>query len=116
MLGLRAAATALDVPFREFTTDAGVDIVSFGGTKNGMLYGEAILVLEPTASEGLLFLRKLSMQLASKMRFVSAQFLALLTDDLYVLSAGHANAMAARLRAALDVPSHDVGSGRDWLT
>jgi len=96
------AAAALDVPFREFTTDAGVDIVSFGGTKNGMLYGEAILVLNPTASEGLLFLRKLSMQLASKMRFVSAQFLALLTDDLYLRSARHANEMAARLRYALE--------------
>lgn len=99
---LSNAAAALDVPFREFTTDAGVDIVSFGGTKNGMLYGEAILVLEPAASEGLLFLRKLSMQLASKMRFVSAQFLALLTDDLYLRSARHANAMAARLRTALE--------------
>ncbi|SFC63970.1 L-threonine aldolase [Nocardioides terrae] len=99
---LSNAAAALDGPFRGFTTDAGVDIVSFGGTKNGMLYGEAILVLEPTASDGLLFLRKLSMQLASKMRFVSAQFLALLTDDLYLRSARHANAMATRLRTALE--------------
>lgn len=96
------AAAALGVPFREFTTDAGVDIVSFGGTKNGMLYGEAIVVLNPDAADGLLFLRKLTMQLASKMRFVSAQLLALLTDDLYIRSAGHANAMAARLRAALE--------------
>ncbi len=96
------AAAALGVPFREFTTDAGVDIVSFGGTKNGLLYGEAIVVLNPAASDGLLFLRKLNMQLASKMRFVSAQLLALLADDLYLRSAAHANAMAARLRHTLE--------------
>ena len=96
------AAAALGMPFHAFTTDAGVDIVSFGGTKNGLLYGEAIVVLNPAASEGLLFLRKLNMQLASKMRFVSAQLIALLTDELYLRSASHANAMAARLRSALE--------------
>jgi threonine aldolase len=96
------AAAALGVPLAEFTTDAGVDIVSFGGTKNGLLYGEAIVVLDPTAAEGLLFLRKLNMQLASKMRFVSAQLIALLADDLHLRSATHANAMAARLRQALE--------------
>ena len=96
------AAAALGVPLREFTTDAGVDVLSFGGTKNGVLYGEAIVVLNPDAVEGLLFLRKLNMQLASKMRFVSAQLLALLADDLYLRSAGHANAMAARLRGSLE--------------
>jgi len=95
------AAAALGVPFADFTTHAGVDIVSFGGTKNGLLYGEAIVVLDPSAAEGLLFLRKLNMQLASKMRFVSAQLIALLTDDLYLRSAAHANAMAARLRGEL---------------
>jgi len=95
------AAAALGVGFREFTTDAGVDILSFGGTKNGLLYGEAIVVLNPSASEGLIFLRKLSMQLASKMRFVSAQLIALLEGDLWLRSASHANAMAARLRSAL---------------
>jgi threonine aldolase len=96
------AAAALGVPLREFTTDAGVDILSFGGTKNGILYGEAIVVLDPRASDGLGYLRKLTMQLASKMRFVSAQLLALLDGDLYLRSAGHANAMAARLRSTLD--------------
>ena len=96
------AAAALGVPLREFTTDAGVDILSFGGTKNGVLYGEAIVVLNPAVTDGLLFLRKLNMQLASKMRFVSAQLLALLADDLYLRSASHANAMAARLRGALE--------------
>ena len=104
------AAAALGLTFGEFTTEAGVDIVSFGGTKNGLLYGEAIAVLNPTASDGLLFLRKLNMQLASKMRFVSAQLVALLTDDLYLRSATHANAMAARLRDTLerrDLPGLD---------
>lgn len=96
------AAAALGVPLREFTTDAGVDLLSFGGTKNGLLYGEAIVVLNPEASDGLIFLRKLNMQLASKMRFISAQLIALLTDDLYLTSATHANAMAARLRHSLE--------------
>jgi threonine aldolase len=96
------AAAALGVPLRDFTTDAGVDVLSFGGTKNGVLYGEAVVVLNPEASEGLTYLRKLNMQLASKMRFVSAQLIALLDDDLYLRSAGHANAMAARLRSSLE--------------
>ena len=96
------AAAALHVPFRDFTTDAGVDILSFGGTKNGLLYGEAIVVLNPDISEGLIFLRKLNMQLSSKMRFVSAQLVALLTGDLYRRSANHANAMAGHLRRSLE--------------
>src|ERR1700709_1172804 len=96
------AAAALGVPLRAFTTDAGVDILSFGGTKNGLLYGEAIVVLDPSKSDGLIYLRKLNMQLASKMRFVSAQLLALLADDLYLRSAAHANDMAARLRSSLE--------------
>ncbi len=84
------AAATLGVPLRAFTTDAGVDVLSFGGTKNGMLYGEAVVVLNPASSEG------------SKMRFISAQLIALLADDLYVRSASHANAMASRLRGALE--------------
>jgi threonine aldolase len=96
------AAAALGVPLRDFTTDAGVDVLSFGGTKNGALYGEAVVVLDPSRAVGLVYLRKLTMQLASKMRFVSAQLLALLDDDLYLRSAGHANAMARRLRTALE--------------
>ena len=99
---LANAAASLGTGFREFTTDAGVDILSLGGTKNGLLYGEAVVVLNPDASDGLIFLRKLSMQLASKMRFVSAQFIALLEGDLWLRSATNANAMAARLRAALE--------------
>ena len=96
------AAAALGVPLRDFTVDAGVDILSFGATKNGALYGEAVVVLDPSVSDGLAYLRKLTMQLASKMRFVSAQLLALLDDDLYLRAAGHSNAMAARLRTSLE--------------
>jgi threonine aldolase len=97
------AAATLDSPLRAFTTDAGVDVLSFGGTKNGVLLGEAIVILNPDAAEGLPYLRKFNMQLASKMRFVSAQLIALLEGDLWLRSAQHANAMAARLRGALDV-------------
>ena len=96
------AAAYLRKPLREFTTDAGVDLLSFGGTKNGLIFGDVVVVLNPAASEGLTYLRKLNMALASKMRFVSAQLIAILTDDLYLRSAGHANAMAARLRAAVE--------------
>jgi threonine aldolase len=102
------AAAALGVPLRAFTADAGVDVLSFGGTKNGLMFGEAIVVLEPSASEGLVYLRKLNMQLASKMRFGAAQLIALLEpaadggDGLWLRSATHANAMAARLRTSLE--------------
>jgi threonine aldolase len=96
------AAAYLRKPLRAFTTDAGVDVLSFGGTKNGLIFGDVVVVLNPAASEGLTYLRKLNMALASKMRFVSAQLIAILTDDLYLRSAGHANAMAARLRAAVE--------------
>jgi threonine aldolase len=96
------AAAALGVPLREFTTDAGVDILSLGGTKNGLLYGEAVVVLDPAASEGLQYLRKFSMQLASKMRFVSAQLVALFEGDLWLDSATHANLMAHHLRHELE--------------
>ena len=99
---LSNAAASLGVPFRDFTTDAGVDVLSFGGTKNGLLFGEAVVVLNPEASDGLIFLRKLNMQLASKLRFVSAQLIALLEGDLWLRSASHANAMAARLRGSLE--------------
>ena len=96
------AAAALDLPLRAFTRDVGVDVLSFGGTKNGAMIGEAVIVLDPAASEGLTYLRKLNMQLASKMRFVSAQLVALLEGDLYLRNARHANAMAARLRGAVE--------------
>ncbi len=96
------AAAALDLPLRAFTRDVGVDVLSFGGTKNGAMLGEAIVVLDPAASEGLRYLRKLNMQLSSKMRFVAAQLITLLEGDLWLRSARHANAMAARLRAGVE--------------
>lgn len=103
------AAASLDVPLRAFTTDAGVDIVSFGGTKNGLMLGEAVVVLDPSRVPGMLRLRKSSMQLASKMRFLSVQLEALLTDDLWLRNARHANAMAQRLvRAVRGIPGVEV--------
>lgn len=98
---LANAAAHLEQPLRAFTTDAGVDILTFGGTKNGMIFGEAVVVLNPELNRGLDRLRKSSMQLISKMRFVSAQFLALLEGDLWLRNAAHANAMATRLAGLL---------------
>lgn len=96
------AAAALDLPLRAFTRDVGVDVLSFGGTKNGAMIGEAIVVLNPDAATGLTYLRKLDMQLSSKMRFVSAQLIALLESDLWLRNASHSNAMAQRLRAGVE--------------
>ena len=96
------AAVALDQPLRAFTTDAGVDILSLGGTKNGAMGAEAVVVLSERAGHGLVYLRKLNMQLASKMRFISAQLVALFEGELWRENAVHANAMAARLRAAVE--------------
>ncbi|WP_370152897.1 low specificity L-threonine aldolase [Streptacidiphilus sp. EB129] len=98
---LANAAATLKLPFRAFTTDVGVDLLSFGGTKNGLLLGECVVVLNPDAVKDIPFLRKMSMQLASKMRFISVQFEALLSGDLWLRNAGHANAMALRLAAAV---------------
>jgi threonine aldolase len=98
---LANAAAALDVPLRALTTDAGADVVSFGGTKNGMMLGEAVVFLRAGLGGEVAFLRKQSMQLASKMRFLAAQFEALLTDGLWRRPASHANAMAARLAEAV---------------
>ena len=99
---LSNAAATLDLPLAAFTRDAGVDVLSFGGTKNGAMLGEAVVVLNPAASDGLIYSRKFNMQLSSKMRFVSAQLIALLDGDLWLRNARHANAMAARLRAAVE--------------
>ncbi|MEV4945656.1 low specificity L-threonine aldolase [Streptomyces sp. NPDC053755] len=95
------AAASLDVPMRAFTNAVGVDVISYGGTKNGMLFGEAVVVLNPDAVSHMKHLRKLSMQLASKMRFVSVQLEALLAKDLWLRNARHSNAMAQRLAAGV---------------
>jgi threonine aldolase len=106
---LANAAAGLGVGFRETTTDCGVDVLSFGGTKNGIMGGEAVVVLRPELVERVAFIQKQSMQLASKMRFVAAQFVALLAGDLWHRNAAHANAMAQRLHDAVaDLPGLDV--------
>lgn len=93
------AAASLGVDLGAFGRSAGVDVISFGGTKNGALGAEAVVTFRPESTTSLRFIRKQSMQLSSKMRFVAAQFVALFTDDLWKRSATHANAMAARLGA-----------------
>ncbi|MBW8485622.1 threonine aldolase [Actinomadura sp. PM05-2] len=106
---LANAAAALDVPLRAVTTDVGVDVLSFGGTKNGAMMGEAVVVLTPGAARGVPYLRKATTQLASKMRFVSAQLSALLDGDLWLRNARHANAMARLLAEAVgDLPGVKV--------
>ena len=95
------AAVCLGLPFKAFTTDAGVDVLSFGGTKNGMMFGEAICFLRPGISGDFKYIRKQGMQLASKMRFISAQYLAYFRDDLWKKSALHSNRMARILAGKL---------------
>lgn len=99
---LANAAASQGVPLAALTGQAGVDVLSLGGTKVGAVFGEAVVVLEPTAAEGLKFLRKVDLQLASKMRFTSAQMLALYEGDLWLRNATRANTMATRLRAGLE--------------
>lgn len=94
---LANAAASLGVSLRAITTDAGVDLLSFGATKNGALGAEAVVFLRPGLGGHFKYVRKQGMQLASKMRFVAAQFVALLEDGLWQRSAAHANAMARRL-------------------
>ena len=98
------AAASLGQTLRQATRDLGVDVLSFGGTKNGIMGGEAVVFFNPTLSNpklsaDFLYLRKQGMQLASKMRFIAAQFEALLTNDLWRKSAEHANRMARVLEA-----------------
>jgi threonine aldolase len=90
---------------RAFTIDAGVDVVTFGGTKNGLLGGEAVVYLTTDHARAARFVRKQVTQLPSKMRFVAAQFTALLQDDLWIALAAHSNAMTALLHSlTTDVP------------
>ena len=93
------AAVSLGMGLRECTRDLGVDLLSFGGTKNGLLMGEAVIAFTPLDHVG--YVRKQGLQLLSKMRFLSAQFSALLEGDLWRRNAAHANAMAAHLAARL---------------
>ena len=93
------AAASLGQTLRQATRDLGVDVLSFGGTKNGIMGGEAVVFFNRALSPDFLYLRKQGMQLASKMRFIAAQFEALLTDDLWRRSAQRANAMARVLEA-----------------
>jgi len=92
------AAAALNMGLRESTRDLGIDVLTFGGTKNGLMFGEAILFFDETLHAGAApFARKQGMQLASKMRFIAAQFLALLEDERWRRYATQANEMARRL-------------------
>lgn len=103
------AAVALDCSFYDMTGGAGVDVLSFGGTKNGMMYGEAIVFFNRGLCEDFKYRRKQGMQLASKMRYIAAQFSAFLENDLWKENAAHANKMARKLYAAVhDIPGVEV--------
>jgi threonine aldolase len=98
---LANAAAHLGVSLRALTAGAGVDVLSFGGTKNGMMYGEAVVFFDPSLAEGFKFVRKQGAQLPSKMRFIAAQFTALFAEDLWLETATHANRMAQLVAAEL---------------
>jgi threonine aldolase len=100
------AAAHLGVSLRELTTDAGVDVLSFGGTKNGMMYGESVIFFDAARARDFKFTRKQGAQLPSKMRFVAAQFDALLAEDLWLANARHANRMARLLADELELIPH----------
>jgi len=91
------AAVYLGLPFRNFTTDAGVDVLSFGGTKNGMMYGEAVCFLRQGLAPGFKYVRKQGMHLASKMRYIAAQYIAYFRNNLWYELASHSNRMAGIL-------------------
>ncbi|MFC2116479.1 threonine aldolase family protein [Bacteroidota bacterium] len=91
------AAAFLGIGFSEFTREAGVDVLSFGGTKNGLMYGEAVIFFNPDLAGDFKYLRKQGMQLASKMRFIAAQFERFLDEDIWLNNSLHANRMAGLL-------------------
>ncbi len=95
------AAASLGCDLRELTVDAAVDVLSFGGTKNGMMYGEAVVFFNPALATDFKYRRKQGMQLSSKMRFISAQFIAYLENDLWRKNATHANRMARLLETSV---------------
>jgi threonine aldolase len=96
------AAMSLKASLKEITADAGVDVLSFGGAKNGMMYGEAVVFFDKKLANNFKYIRKQGMHLPSKMRFISAQFEALLSGDLWRRSATHANEMARLLASELE--------------
>jgi threonine aldolase len=103
------AAVALDCSFYDMTGGAGVDILSFGGTKNGMMYGEAIVFFDAALGRDFKYSRKQGMQLASKMRYIAAQFEAFLENDLWQKNARHANLMAQKLHKAVSrIPGVEI--------
>ncbi len=103
------AAVALDKDFREFTIDCGIDVLSFGGNKNGMMFGEALLFFDNNLAENFKYIRKQAMQLHSKMRFISAQFDTFLNSGLWKENASHSNKMAQLLlRQISDMPGIEV--------
>ncbi|MEJ2636852.1 MAG: low specificity L-threonine aldolase [Calditrichia bacterium] len=91
------AAAFLNLSPKEITADVGVDVLSYGGTKNGMMFGEAVIFFNRELSREFKYIRKQGMQLGSKMRFISAQFSALLENDLWLENALHSNKMARKL-------------------
>jgi threonine aldolase len=95
------AAVSLGLDFKSFTVDVGVDVLSFGGTKNGLMFGEAVVFLNKKLAVDFEYTRKQGMQLHSKMRFISAQFDRYLTDELWKKNASHANKMAQMLSEKL---------------
>ena len=95
------AAASLRKNFRSLTRDVGVDVLSFGGAKNGMMYGEAIVFFDQSLAKDFKYTRKQGTHLPSKMRFISAQFSALLSNDLWRVNAEHANDMAKLLAQEL---------------
>jgi threonine aldolase len=98
---LANAAVSLGVTLREITAEAGVDVLSFGGTKNGMMYGEAVIFFDQRLAADFKYIRKQGMQLPSKMRFIAAQFEALLAGNLWRRGATHSNRMAQILGGEL---------------
>ena len=102
---LANAAVSLSLPFKAFTTDAGVDVLSFGGTKNGMMSGESVCFLKSGLANDFKYIRKQGMQLASKMRFISAQYIGYFRNDLWKKCASNSNAMARMLADQLKLIS-----------
>jgi threonine aldolase len=95
------AAVALNMGLKSITRDLGIDLLSFGGTKNGMMFGEAVLFFNESLADNFKYIRKQGMQLNSKMRFIAAQFAALLSTNLWKKNALHANQMARKLESEI---------------